>query len=198
MYRPFYTGSRWEIWLSKLLYCVSRAQSLKAIQMPLSTNKIHFEIQKEHESKEGEGRKEMEADQKRWNDIWKVWKLGEYWNWINCKKILKDAEIQEVWCKYLQADRKQGDGPVSWWNEHISSCSPQPLLLPNEPLTDKLGSSTNSWENAEKYSDGHLRYLLIDCTWAAVENKMLQKKNTHSLTSLFVEWLICFCFPPSL
>lgn len=30
------------------------------------------------------------------------------------KKILKDAEIQQVWCKYLQADRKQGDGPVSW------------------------------------------------------------------------------------
>lgn len=100
--------------------------------------KIHFKIQKEHESKEGEGRKEMEADQKRWNDIWKVWKWGDCGDWINCKKILKDAEIQQVWCKYLQADRKQGDGPVSWWNEHISPCSPQPVLLPNEHLTIKL------------------------------------------------------------
>lgn len=67
------------------------------------------------------------------------------------------------------------------------SCSPQPVLLQNEHLTNKLGSSTNSGENAEEYSDGHLRYVLIDCTWAAAENKMLQKKNTNSLTSLFVE-----------
>lgn len=87
------------MWLSKLLSCVSKAQPLKAIQMPLSTNKIHFKIQKEHEGREGDGRKEMEADQKRWNDIWKVWKLGEYWDWINYKKIRKDAAIQQVWCK---------------------------------------------------------------------------------------------------
>lgn len=64
---------------------------------------------------------------------------------------------------------------------------PYPVLLPNEHLTNKLSSSTNSGESAEKYSDGHLRYLLIGCTWAAAEKKMLQKKNAHSLTSLFVE-----------
>jgi len=33
--------------------------------MPLSTNKIHFKIQKEHEGKKGEGSKEVEADQKK-------------------------------------------------------------------------------------------------------------------------------------
>lgn len=45
------------MWLSNLLSCVSKAQPLKAFQMPLSTNKIHFKIQKEHEGKERENRK---------------------------------------------------------------------------------------------------------------------------------------------
>lgn len=53
------------MWLSSLLSCVSKAQPLKAFQMPLSTNKIHFKIQKEHEGKKGEGSKEVEADQKK-------------------------------------------------------------------------------------------------------------------------------------